>query len=252
MLQPGEQEIPVAPANQRDAAVLLRQDAAGEQKQIGCDFLRFERPAAKLQNAAHLGRIREVRERSEIQFPPGLPHALAAHEAPAPRPALLPHHRAADTVGQIVELQLGLARRIGEPALSAGGEARKQRGRRMRADASTGRRIRRRAREQHGGLAAPVRTGNHGHRVVERHPQVANPAQVAQPDLVEKIVRHLLPRPQRVPGLPQRRIKDGHSRARTVSRRPRTGWRGDRSAAKSARRPDQPRACVRTWSACPR
>ena len=106
-------------------------------------------------------------------------------------------------------------RRTRPPAV---GEARKQRGRRMRAGAPTGRRIRRRAREQHRGLAAPVGAGNHGHRVVERHPQVANPPQALQPDLVEEVVLHLLLRPQGVPDLSQRRVKDGHRRVSPVRR----------------------------------
>ena len=183
----------------------------GEQQQVGRDFLRFERPPTELQNAANLRRIREVGQRSEVQLPLGLPHALPAHEAPAPRPALPPHHRVADAGREIVELQPRLARLIHELALPPAREAGKQRRGCVRATAPTGRGIRRRAREQHRGFPAPVRARDHRHRIVERHPQVANPAKALQPDLVEEVVLHLLPRPQRVPGLSQRRVKDRHA-----------------------------------------
>ena len=63
-VQPGEQQVPVAPTNQRDAAVLLRQNAAREQRQIGCDVLRFEGAATKLQQPADLGGIRQIGERT--------------------------------------------------------------------------------------------------------------------------------------------------------------------------------------------
>ena len=160
-------------------------------------------PAAEPQQAAHLRRVGEVGEGAQIGGPLRLSFAVAAGEASSPRPAAPPRHGNPFAPVQVVELDIGLLHRIGRYVLLPAGEVRKQGARGEVACRPSGHVVRAGAGEQHGRLAAAVRSGEDADRIVEREAEVPDAAQLLDADFRQRLVALPLAGAQRVPDLMQ-------------------------------------------------
>ena len=199
-VQVGEEQIPGGTiADHRQVPVPPRQDAVGEDQEFGAQSPGLELLSSELENAPDLGRVREIGEGAKIDFPLGLPASLASHVASAPRLTAPPDHGHPVTAVHVVEFELSPAHRIREISRSPIREIGEQARGRELPRAPAGDTVGARTREKHGGLAAPIRPGQHGYGVLERDPQVLDSPELADPHLGQSVVAMALAGAQRVP-----------------------------------------------------
>lgn len=170
-----------------------------EGQQMGLDPRHLHLSAAEPQQAAHLGGVGEVGEGAQIDGPLRLSFAVPAGEASSPRPAAPPGHGDPFAPVQVVELDIGLLRRIGRYVLLPAGEVRKQGARGEVACRPSGHVVRAGTGEQHGRLAASIGPREHTDRIGERHAQVADAAQIPDADGLQHAPAPVCGRTERTP-----------------------------------------------------